>query len=104
MPYGITQCYLPLVGISVIQDAEGISFTTRLYYRRDAVLARVLAMARCLCLSQVGRSIETDECIELVSRTGVSFQVSTILYCVSEIRVSSKISCFPLELFFKLRT
>ena len=47
------------------------------FYRRDAMLARVLAIALCLCLSVTSQcSIEVVGCIELVFGMAVSFDQS----------------------------
>ena len=68
------------------------------FYPRDAMLARVLAMAVSVsvCLSVASRcSIETDERIELVLGTGASFRLSyTVLKGNSGI---SKIRVLPSE-------
>jgi len=70
------------------------------FYPRDAMLARLLAMALCLCLPVTSRSsVETDEWIELVFVTGASFHLSYIV--LKEIRVSlsrTPVVCFGISI------
>jgi len=73
----------------------------RSFYPRDAMLARVLAMAPCpcLCLSVTSRcSIETDRRNNLVLAWGL-LSTSPTLYFM-EIQVSTKIRVLPSGTFF----
>jgi len=71
------------------------------FYPRDAMLARVLAMALCLSVTSPC-SIETDEQIELVISMNASFDQS---YCaMRNFRQLQKLGYFPLELCPNLPT
>ena len=65
------------------------------FYRRDAVLARVQAMALCLCLVSVTSrySVERVERIGLVLAWELLFTFPTL--CSKEIQVPSKIRLLP---------
>ena len=68
------------------------------FYPRDAMLARVLAMALCPCLSEVGvLSKRMDGIICFLAREHL---LTSYTLCFKEIQVCTKITALPSGTFF----
>ena len=110
MPHGITQCYLPpgrgdIPALTPAEAGTRLSDPGGMQGLVDLVglLHRPSEMVHppedghpsryCVCLSQVGSSIETAQRIWLVFDTGASFDLSYTVF--KEIQVSTTIGVLP---------